>query len=663
MAIDAENRERIRRNIKKLADGGATREKVYEYLASEGVVAEEVRAKKPGKRALKRSVFQQIKENLQPVTASQFGERAITTGAQQRRGATQGLRELAQGPYQAVLEAREALGLAEQGRAADYTRRVQEQRAGYQPQSVAESVSRFVAPTALTAPIPGGSAARAGLSGALFGGGQFVPEGGSRLGGAALGAGLGSAIQAGAQLPQKFFPNIGQTVRRFRNAGLEPSPGQATGFGPVQATEQTLAKVPGSAGVIRRAREEQQEQFAKQVKAASDRLKGSEPSVSGARIQRGLFSEGGFVERQTRISNSLEAKIAKYVHPNAQTTMGETVKVLDNLINIKPNAPKTSKRLANQYLIKLRSDIDGDLATGGGTLDFETLRGLRRGVGERLGGPESLREASKGQLARLYKAMSDDMRETIADPKGIAAWERMNKHWTGFRKRLDQTLDKIFKKAKPEEVYTSIRNDAKKGPTLLRRVKRSLKDTPGVWDEFVGTVLDDLGRARAGSISEYSTETFLTNWRAMPAAAKSELFSGTKTLRLLSKKIDALAVTANDIRETSRVLFNPSGTAPSLASAAALGGGATAAALGEPGVAATLLGVVGGANISARMWMSPRFVDYLTLITKNPDRASVNLARFGSIYAAANSDLRTEFDTWLQALPAEVQAQMKLPNE
>ena len=137
-------------------------------------------------------------------------------------------------------------------------------------------------------------------------------------------------------------------------------------------------------------------------------------------------------------------------------------------------------------------------------------------------------------------------------------------------------------------------------------IKRMGMATPGAQDA-------------AGEV--FSAQTFLTNWNRISPEAKRALFD--RHGPGFSKQMDQIARVAQNIREGSRVLANPSGTANR---AAALTYGASlVASLLDPSMTTTGALLVGGGvgNVAARLLTNPTAVKWLARSTSMPVGSAV----------------------------------------
>ncbi|MBN3270122.1 hypothetical protein CUR95_23965 [Bordetella bronchiseptica] len=150
------------------------------------------------------------------------------------------------------------------------------------------------------------------------------------------------------------------------------------------------------------------------------------------------------------------------------------------------------------------------------------------------------------------------------------------------------------------------------GDTILQRVVSALPKTNR--RDLAAAVVKRMGRATAGNQNDagdaFSTSTFLTNWNKLSPEARSTLFGRIGEAGLTDELMNLAKVSSN-IRDGSRYLANPSGTAPAAARQAMLGAGALAAATAQwPALGAMMTGVA-GTNAIGRIMASPSSARWL----------------------------------------------------
>ena len=223
-----------------------------------------------------------------------------------------------------------------------------------------------------------------------------------------------------------------------------------------------------------------------------------------------------------------------------------------------------------------------------------------------------------GELRSGYHAMAQDAQNAVAGTPAAPLLKRADNYYSAAQGRLGN-LESLYTKQFPEQAFNQLNSAIKdENLTQLRAVKRSL--TPDQFKAQVSTIIDRLGRSNNSNQNAdnnaFSFNTLLTNYSQLKPAVRSELFSGYEGAPALEAKIHQMARVAENLREGSKVLANPSGTGPYEAAHNEAAGAAVAMATGHPGMAAAAMSLPVVRAITSRALMTnPKFVDYLA---KNP---------------------------------------------
>lgn len=440
------------------------------------------------------------------------------------------------------------------------------------------------------------------LAGSLIGG--LAPTG--------VAAGVRGLVRGGESGRQA----VAEAVDLFGRTGANPTVGQATGGRVSQGIETVLSKAPGSGARMAKAAEKAADDIASRVNTIADDLsrKGT-AEVAGRTIETGITGSGGFVERFSNKAHTLFNAIDNHLTPNKPVSVENTNQALRELTAGIPGAENLSGVLANPKINQIQKAFALDIGTDK-KLPYTALKTLRSQVGDLLSSSDIIADAPRAQLKRLYAALSRDMEGAAkeAGPEAVKAFQRANKFWKVGMQRVEDTLQKITNKTNPEDVFLAATR-GKEGATTLRAVKRSLK--PEEWDVVLSATLRRMGRAKGGSVGEFSLETYLTNWRNLAPEARNALVGGAR-YKEIGKDLDAIAKVAERIREGARVLDNPSGTAGQLANMGAgfTAGGALLA--GDVTIPLAIGGAAVTANGAARLMTSPSFVKWLAKSSEIP---------------------------------------------
>jgi len=432
------------------------------------------------------------------------------------------------------------------------------------------------------------------------------------------GAGLRAVGRAGATQEQ-----IRKNIETFAQAGTTPSAGQATGKTVIQGLESSMGRIPGSIGVIREKAVGQQAEVGEKVKQMAEELsRVKEPTVAGAGIQRGV--EDVFIPRARAIESGLYNRLDESIPKFKPVKAKNTYAALEELSRPIEGAPALSRNqmLISQEITALKNDLESDLLNAQGDIPFSALKGLRSRIGEKLSSVNLLSNVPQGAYKRIYGAISNDLREAAKEsgPDALTALSRANKYTKALHERTDK-LQGFINKNEPERIYRAAFEGTELGATRIRAVMQSLPkpEQKAVASAFISK----MGNALPGQQDElgdvFSTERFLTNWNKLSPESKQVLFnrfgSGYRS------NMDKIAETAAKIREGSKILANPSGTAAAGVQPATLAVIATAIAGGQYKLLAGLLGASALSRASAKAFTNPKYVNWLAQNSNIPTEA------------------------------------------
>jgi hypothetical protein len=432
------------------------------------------------------------------------------------------------------------------------------------------------------------------------------------------GAGLRAVGRAGATQEQ-----IRKNIETFAQSGTTPSAGQATGKTVIQGLESSMGRIPGSIGVIREKAVGQQAEVGEKVKQMAEELsRVKEPTVAGAGIQRGV--EDVFIPRARAIESGLYNRLDESIPKFKPVKAKNTYAALEELSRPIEGAPALSRNqmLISQEITALKNDLESDLLNAQGDIPFSALKGLRSRIGEKLSSVNLLSNVPQGAYKRIYGAISNDLREAAKEsgPDALTALSRANKYTKALHERTDK-LQGFINKNEPERIYKAAFEGTELGATRIRAVMQSLPkpEQKAVASAFISK----MGKALPGQQDElgdiFSTERFLTNWNKLSPESKQVLFnrfgSGYRS------NMDRIAETASRIREGSKILANPSGTAAAGVQPATLAVIATAIAGGQYKLLAGLLGASALSRASAKAFTNPKYVNWLAQNSNIPTEA------------------------------------------
>jgi hypothetical protein len=255
-------------------------------------------------------------------------------------------------------------------------------------------------------------------------------------------------------------------------------------------------------------------------------------------------------------------------------------------------------------------------AMADGRLPYEAVQKTRTLVGREIADGGIGADVPRSKWNPLYGGLSRDMKAAAdeAGPQARQAWERANRYTRAKSGRQESIAHVVDKNGGPESIFRAATAGTKEGATTLRALMRSLPERSQ--KEVAAAVLNRMGRATSGKQnadgSEFSTQTFITNWNNLSPQARGALFDrfGPE----FRSKVDAITRTADNLNNGSQVYANPAGTAAAMSQnvgIGALGTGTLAAMFGEPTLLMGAAGTMGGANLLARMMTRPRSAEWL----------------------------------------------------
>lgn len=436
-----------------------------------------------------------------------------------------------------------------------------------------------------------------------------------------------------------------RSVQEFADAGTAPTVGMATRRRFNAAVESGLAILPGSSGRMAVYSERTARELYKRV---DDITAGLSPirsaDTAGVAIKQGIK---GYVQNFKNTWRQLDARVARSVAPGTTIRVPNTRAVMTELSD-------PVNAAAFPHLTNLAQRLDS--ISRRGVMKYEDLRVFRSSVGGLI--PESYAaNLPQGLLKKLYGALTEDLRAHLrkTDPKALAAFERSNKYYAAAMQRLDERLAPLTSHDIPERVFLALERSGHAGRTVINAAKRSIGKEN--WDVVVATILQRMGKAPAGAQNAatdvFSADTFLTNWNKyrQNRGTLEALLQGTSGGPQFVRDMNAIAKVAERIREAGRVFANPSGTARAIANIGLGTTVATSVLTGNLKSAAVILGVAGGANLSARAFTNPKFVRFLARATRvPPERLPGLVARLGNSMASEPEDVQVEVARFLDLL-------------
>lgn len=397
-----------------------------------------------------------------------------------------------------------------------------------------------------------------------------------------------------------------QIAEDFATFDAQPTAGLVSGRPGLQATETVMGSAMGGSPIAK-ARESittAMQDKLKRISASISDVRGAEDA--GLVVQKGV---GNYVNRWKDKQAVLWGKADQLINPQGTMQLTNTKAALDDLVQGGRFGFLDNAKLAN-----IKQELDS-----GTELQYHQVRKLRSQLGAMLSNPKLVDDIPRGEVKKVYGALSEDIRALAASssPEAANAFNRANRYTRLGHERIEDYLEGIFKKVNMDEVFRDI---AKGGEGLKRiiSVKKSLK--PEEWDVVASNVISRLGRASPGQqIAEgeqavgdvFSPIKYATDWEKL-GPARQVLFSGGVHTNKYAKDLNSIARAAGVYKQASAQGANSSGTTQAGARIGAGTALATSIATLNPIPALSALSAI-GLNYGASRYLmtNPRFVAIL----------------------------------------------------
>jgi len=468
--------------------------------------------------------------------------------------------------------------------------------------------------------------------------------------------------------------SVGPSARRL---GVELPAGAATGNKSIQTIESGVASMPAGAQVIGPAYEKAISQTGGAAKTLAERF-GTPMSKEGAGAEIKAAAKNA-VERFKQTRTSLDDNVEGFIGPDTMVSVDNATNLLNDLKAQLVKAPESLGPSLNPSIQRLEGII-ADASANNGMIPFGILRKVRTSIGQELDNTMAAGVApqSKQSLNSVYGSLSEDIKNAAlqAGPDAEKAlkthdrYVRLFRNSEGGRVPPSETLEKIIQTDTDAKAFNLAMSGSKDSGQQLARLRGMFK--PEEWDIVSASVLDNLGRAKAGQragemlgeeISDFSANSFLTNWNNLSSSAKTALFGG-KRYAELKQPLDDLVNISNALRDAEK-MKNYSNTARSLMTGlgfAAIGGGIGFAGNGDVGSNAveSVMAAAGSSYMAGKLLTNPKFVNWLTqsvnVTNKNPNALIPQLSRLAAI-ADADAGIRDEIYQYIGEVAPNSQAE------
>ena len=414
----------------------------------------------------------------------------------------------------------------------------------------------------------------------------------------------------------------------FEGRKIARTPGMISDNTIVQAMEQRLKELPGSAGQLDQALETTYGQFENAVNHLLDDstliLEGSQ-DVGGAILKGAQSKINAFAAREDALFKA--TRIIRGDTPVDPTQLGEFVqRYTGRFDNTAFGALKDNKEMQN--LLEALIDKEGNVVT-------QTWRDMDD-VRQTLGGMMQFGSGKDvGLMKQAYKALMEDMDVAASRMEGTGgkAWRKARDYSKKTRFGKAEQLSKIAA-AEPEKLWTSL--VAGKGSvTKIAKAKRAVdRDT---WKAIAAEVIRNGARDADGN---FNPQKFLSSWDRI---VKNDSKAGKIMFGDMYDDLKSLSLIARRMKKVDR-FGNPSGTGRANFMNMLFGAGATTAgglgwyAMNPIAGAATTASVLLAPTTLAKIWTSPKLLKWM----KRGSELQMNSPKVRTAYARAGAALMAD---------------------
>lgn len=291
------------------------------------------------------------------------------------------------------------------------------------------------------------------------------------------------------------------------------------------------------------------------------------PSTTG--FQAGEAARKGieaFPARMQAKANTLYNKVATLA-PHRLSTQNETMSALTDTFN-KFDNPNIGAELANSDLMRYARAIANPPAGRVGppqALSFSDAEKLRSSVGKMMGESGLVNDIPRAELANVYRALTKDMRQSLADkgqPGALKAFDRASRYWNAGQQRIETLEGVLGNNRSSEQIATHITNMLKTNTKGVTQLRRSM--TPDRWDQVASGVFRKMGEVSSANADElgggFSPSQFMTQFNKLQQQDRRgyEALFGGRHARL-KPKLEALSTLSNRLKDNAK-LANHSGS-------------------------------------------------------------------------------------------------------
>jgi hypothetical protein len=396
-------------------------------------------------------------------------------------------------------------------------------------------------------------------------------------------------------------------------------------------------------------------QRAQEVEQAVERVAPANIPTGGERFAMGRTIEEGLTNwkaRWTANYRTMRGVTERHISPDTPVpvpgflaALQKSGKAIDDPEISALLEPQTAAKLAEVVRQRAPTATPGWPFEGPPVLSWRTVEQIKTRIGNMAfdSRPALVGDIETRGLKEIYRAIGQDQASVAGQisPEAARSFAKQNAYYSAGMSRVDDYLGALYRKAgHPEQIAQLAMSTAARDTERLRTLMKSLTPTERV--DLANAAIRDMAKAKPGAVGDMSAETFLTEYRKMSPRGKDALFGHSATLK---QDLDSLEAAVKIIRETNRILPNPSGTAALATGGAHVAGVATAIASGQPLLAGAIVAGIFAEGGAAKLMNSPRFVHWLASGVKETfpaSRQAAHLGQFANILQAEDDPVRQQ---------------------
>jgi len=387
------------------------------------------------------------------------------------------------------------------------------------PGKYGETVGEFMS-------VPGGLGLKGGVKTAAkeFAGKTLLPAVGSETAGQ-LTAGTAAepyARFAGSLLTTPKVPTaplMSQSYEAGRRIGVDLPYFVASESGVPKAMAQVSKAIPIGGGSVAQSANKAIQQMSDVAEGLHSSLGAATPASAGTAAKNALtdWIKG---RSKTMVGDAYD-EVNRYVDPQKLTkvdNLSKTVQTISDRLEASNLDPSKSSSL-NMVM---------GAATNPNGLTYEGIKGLRTRIGEMIDSGVLPADTSEGELNEIYRALSNDLQQSVLNSGGTRAQElfnRANRLNRAVQERRENLAKIVGMKGDvaPEQVLGRIEGMAHSGTkgdiNRLMLARRSIP--PHDWEHVTSGVLERIGRDPSGN---FSPDRFKTGYGKISPQGKDVLF-------------------------------------------------------------------------------------------------------------------------------------------